>query len=153
MWSSKKKPNAGSLDITPLVDLVFLLIIFFLLSTTFIVSPGIRIDLPETISQKIRKEPKEITLSVDHTCAVYVNKELVDLDLLVTRLVGIARENPDTTVFIRGDRNAGFGCVADILGMVKHAGLHRIAIMTQTKKHHSEQYEKNGQGLVTVRYP
>jgi biopolymer transport protein ExbD len=142
MWLRAKKANGGSLDITPLVDLVFLLIIFFLLSTTFVVSPGIRIDLPQATSQKILKEKKEITVSVDQSGAVYLNKDLVDRNTLASRLAGLAQEDLDATVLIRGDRSAGFGQVVDLLGMVKQSGLHRIAIMTQPRKEPSEDQDQ-----------
>lgn len=129
-----RRAKGGSLDITPLVDMVFLLIIFFLLSTTFIVTPGIRIDLPAGSSQKIHKERKEITLSIDQTGIVYLNKEPLDPATLASRLVASAQEDRDTTVLIRGDTNTGFGKVVELLDTVKQSGLHRIAIMTQKKK-------------------
>jgi biopolymer transport protein ExbD len=151
MWRGDNRAKGGALDITPLVDLVFLLIIFFLLSTTFIVAPGIRIDLPDAASQKVHKDRQEITLSVDQTGAVYLNKDPVDPVSLGSRLSGLARENPDTTVLIRGDRNAGFGRVADILGTVKQSGLHRIAIMTQGKKGQSETKDAEAQDSTAAR--
>lgn len=134
MWLRARKARGGSVDITALVDLVFLLIIFFLLSTTFIVSPGIRIDLPEASSQRIQKERKEITLSVDESGFVYFNKDQVGPDALASRLAATAEEDPDTTVVIKGDRNTKFGGVVDLLDRVKKSGLHRIAIMTRRKK-------------------
>ncbi|AFM23448.1 ExbD/TolR family protein [Desulfomonile tiedjei] len=135
MWlSTKRKSKNSSLDITPLVDLVFLLIIFFLLSTTFNVSPGIRLDLPEASSQKIHKEKKEITVSVDQSGTIYMNKDPVDSQSLLSQLLTRAREDRDTTVLIKGDRSTAYGQMVDILGMVKQAGLHRIAILTQRKK-------------------
>ncbi len=134
MWTKNGKSKGGSLDVTPLVDLVFLLIIFFLLSTTFRVAPGIRIDLPEAASQKIRAERKEIILTVDSSGAIYVNKDLVEPEALSVRLAASALEDRDTTVLIKGDRNAGFGRMVDVLDRVKHAGLYRIAILTQKVK-------------------
>lgn len=135
MWlRTKSKAKNSSLDITPLVDLVFLLIIFFLLSTTFNVSPGIRLDLPEASSQKIHKEKKEITLSVDQSGTIYMNKDPVDVQSLLSHLLTWAHEDRDTTVLIKGDRSTAYGQMVDILGTVKQAGLHRIAIMTQSKK-------------------
>ena len=134
MWLRTRKAKGGSLDITPLVDLVFLLIIFFLLSTTFNVSPGIRLDLPEASSQKIHKERKEITLSVDQSGTIFVNKDPIDQTSLLSRLLSWAHEDRDTTVLIKGDRNTGYGQMVDILGTVKQSGFHRIAIMTQSKK-------------------
>ena len=138
MWLRTRKAKGSSLDITPLVDLVFLLIIFFLLSTTFNVSPGIRLDLPEASSQKINKERKEITLSVDQSGTIYVNKDPIDQTSLLSRLLTWAHEDRDTTVLIKGDRNTGYGQMVDILGTVKQSGLHRIAIMTQSKKDQSD---------------
>jgi len=134
MWLRARKAKGGSLDITPLVDLVFLLIIFFLLSTTFNVFPGIRLDLPAASSQKIHKDKKEITLSVDQSGVIYLNKDPVDPGSLLSRLRTWAHDDRDATVLIRGDRSTGFGKMVDILGTVKQSGLHRIAIMTQPKK-------------------
>jgi biopolymer transport protein ExbD len=134
MWRKARKTGGGEPDITPLVDMVFLLIIFFLLSTTFIVSPGIRLDLPVASSQKIQKERKEITISVDHSGAIYVNKDPVKSSLLLSQLLAWAHEDRDTLVLIKGDRNTGYGQMVDILGTVKQSGLHRIAIITLPKK-------------------
>jgi biopolymer transport protein ExbD len=114
--------------------MVFLLIIFFLLSTTFNISPGIRLDLPEASSQKIHKEKKEITLSVDQSGMIYMNKDPVPQSSLLSQLMAWANEDRDITVLIKGDRNTGYGHMVDVLGTVKQAGLHRIAIMTQHKK-------------------
>lgn len=133
MWLKGKKTKGGSLDITPLVDLVFLLIIFFLLSTTFRVSPGIKIDLPSASSQKIHTEKKEIIVSVDKSGNVYVNKDAVDPASLLSRLMQSAQEDKDTTVLIKGDREAGFGRIVDLLDTVKQTGLHRIAIVTRNR--------------------
>jgi biopolymer transport protein ExbD len=142
MWLKERKSNTTSPDITPLVDLVFLLIIFFLLSTTFRVSPGIRIDLPTASSQKIVQEKNEITLSVDQAGKIYVDKDRVEPEQLSHRLMVVAHKDRNTTVLIKGDRGAGFGRVVDVLGTVKDSGLHRIAIMTQRKK--GEQQEQVG---------
>lgn len=143
MWLRAKKAKRGAVDITALVDLVFLLIIFFLLSTTFIVSPGIRIDLPEASSQRIHKESKEITLSVDQAGLVYFNKDRVGPEALASRLGATADDDSDTTVVLKGDRNAKFGGIVDVLDTVKKSGLHRIAIMTQREKRQADDGDRN----------
>lgn len=125
-----------------MVDLVFLLIIFFLLSTTFRVSPGIRIDLPTASSQKIVQEKNEITLSVDQAGVIYLDKDRVERERLPYHLAVAAGKDPNTTVLIKGDRGTEFGHLADLLGTVKDSGLHRIAIMTQRKK--EEQHDQIG---------
>lgn len=146
MWLKDRKSKTYSLDMTPLIDLVFLLIIFFLLSTTFRVSPGIRIDLPTASSQKIVQEKNEITLSVDEAGIIYVDKDRVEPGQLSFRLAAAAHKDLNTTVLIKGDRGVGFGHVVDLLGTVKDSGLHRIAIMTQRKKDEQPEHaEESGQ--------
>ncbi|MGC8908754.1 MAG: ExbD/TolR family protein [Desulfomonilaceae bacterium] len=138
MWSQKKKARAGALDITPLVDMVFLLIIFFLLSTTFRVLPGVRVDLPEASSQKMSQERKDIVIAVDQAGLIFLDREPIERSALEARLRELAQEDNERTVFIRGDRNTNFGTMVDLLGTVKKTGLHRIAIMTHQKKEEGE---------------
>ncbi len=145
MWLKDRSQRNASPDITPLVDLVFLLIIFFLLSTTFRVSPGIRIDLPVASSQKVTHDKEEITLSVDKAGTVYLNKTPVDSHVLPHRLAAAAREAPDIMLLIRGDGEVAFSKIVDLLGTVKDCGLHRIAIMTKRKKDGANDSVKAGE--------
>ena len=78
MWTRRKHSENANLDMTPLVDIVFLLVVFFMLSTTFIVLPGIKIDLPEASSETVRLEKEEIVLSIEKGGEIYFNKERVD---------------------------------------------------------------------------
>lgn len=133
MWTRKKKSEPAALDMTPLVDMVFLLIIFFMLSTTFIVTPGIRMDLPRGSSDAIVSEKKEIVISIDKEGSVYFNKERVDDSALAAMLRATCGTNRDTAVMIRGDKEAGFGKIVQVLDMVRNSGLHRIAIVTEKK--------------------
>jgi biopolymer transport protein ExbD len=143
MWISRKTQEESSLDMTPLVDVVFLLIIFFMLSTTFIVLPGVKIDLPRAASQKIDVEKLKVVLSVDRQGELYFDKEQVDEEAMVRRLKEAASHNPDMLVLIKGDRDSAYGRNVDLLDMVRRAGLHRIAIITSKK----ESKEPKGKGV------
>ena len=65
-----------------MIDVVFLLLIFFMLSTTFIVSPGIKITLPKSSSEKLKKEKEEIRVSITENGDIYAGKEKVDISAL-----------------------------------------------------------------------
>ena len=142
MWVRKKRSDDGNLDMTPLVDVVFLLIIFFMLSTTFIVLPGIKIDLPKVSAQKIELEKTEIVLTVDDSGDLYFDQQPVDMEQMRLRLNAIASENPRTLVLLKGDRSAHYGPVIDVLNAIRTAGLNRIAIITQ-KPTNPESRENN----------
>lgn len=134
MWARKKHSPDATLDLTPLVDMVFLLNIFFMVSTTFIVMPAIRIDLPQAAAEKVEIEKDRVSVSVDTAGMLYVDQDLVDERAMRARLARIASENSRTLVLVRGDRSANYGLVVDLLDMVRQAGLHRIAIVTGRKK-------------------
>lgn len=134
MWVGKKQPEESTLDMTPLVDVVFLLIIFFMLSTTFIVLPGLKIDLPEAAAEKIEIETKKAVLSVDREGVLYFDDEQVDRGSMRQKLIEASARDPETLILLKGDRGCGYGRVVDLLDMVRQTGLTRIAIVTSTEK-------------------
>ncbi len=119
---------------TPLVDVVFLLLIFFMLSTTFIVIPGIRLDLPRASSEQVEREPEEIVLSVDEQGKLYFGETQVDDAGMRSRLQATALGGKDTQVLLKGDAQCAYGRIVDVLEMVRKSSLHRIAIVTQSGK-------------------
>ena len=137
MWSQRKKPEESMLDMTPLVDVVFLLIIFFMLSTTFIVLPGITVDLPKASSERVTVEREEIVVSVDKHGAFYFNKDPVDDETMPARLSSAGQINKDVQILLKGDENCNYGRVVELLDMVRKCGLHKVAILTAGKKRDS----------------
>ncbi|MFC1835492.1 ExbD/TolR family protein [Thermodesulfobacteriota bacterium] len=134
MWSHRKKTEESSLDMTPLVDVVFLLIIFFMLSTTFVVLPGIRVDLPKASSERITLEREEIVLSVDVKGAFYFNEEGVDDETMLRRLRSAAESDKEIQILLKGDTGCNYGRVVLLLDMIRTCKLHRVAIMTSKKQ-------------------
>ena len=134
MWTHRKKAEESSLDMTPLVDVVFLLIIFFMLSTTFIVLPGIRVDLPKAASERITLVPEEIVLSVDDKGVFYFNKDDVDDETMLQRLRMVSQSDKEVQILLKGDTGCNYGRVVQLLDMIRSCKLHRVAIMTR-KKH------------------
>lgn len=131
MWTHKKKADDASLDMTPLVDMVFLLIIFFMLSTTFIIAPGIRLDLPRAAAEKVQLENKELVLSIDKNGVFYLDHDRIEDQTLQRMLEEAARDDRRLLALVRGDRQSNFGRIVELLAMIRKAGLSRIAIVTE----------------------
>lgn len=111
-------------DLTPVIDMVFLLLIFFLVATTFQQTEReMKIALPAAeASGPISLALREIVVNVTENGRIVVaGREIADDDLrtLVTEAV---RANPDQKVSVRADRGASYGDVARILGICKAAG-------------------------------
>ena len=129
-----KRRDAITPDITPMVDVVFLLLIFFMLSTTFIVSPGIRIDLPQAEAEPVRRERQDLRVKIAAEGVLYVDDQRLSPEDLVERLRAAARTDQDTLVVIEADENTAHKHVVEVMDRAKGAGLHRLAIATRPKR-------------------
>ncbi len=139
-----KRRNGGSLilEMTPLIDVVFLLLIFFMLATTFDESTAFKIELPKTSVQKTVKSIKEIQLLVDKEKNIYlkynlnskVNQEKVNEKDFVSILSAKLKESENKSVIISADKSIDYGYVVEIMGLVKEAGAEAINIDTVIKR-------------------
>jgi biopolymer transport protein ExbD len=120
------------LDLTPLVDTVLNLLIFFMLSSSFAFQPGIRVRLPEAASKE--EEPKQdLVLVLTQDQRLYLNDQPVQLADLDRRLRERLRERNDAVVILKADREVLHGRVVEVMDIVKEAGATRLAIATEPK--------------------
>jgi biopolymer transport protein ExbD len=127
-------------DITPLIDVVLLLVVFFMLTTTFIGAPAIKVDLPTSSAKEISKEQKEVKITITKDGKIYVDRatggsgDPISLKELGKLLNKTARENRDTMVIVRADENTTHGNVVTVMDLAKKSGLNKLAIATKPEK-------------------
>ena len=131
-FKRQEKNDSFSIDIAPLVDVVFLLLIFFMLSTTFEVNPGIKVNLPESSAKEIQKEKKEIKIVITKTGTIYYNGKIVNLNELKRRFKSI--KDKKTLIIIEADKFSFYGNVVSVMDIAKQNGLNNFAIATKQKK-------------------
>ena len=120
----------GQLDIAPLIDVMFLLLIFFMLTSNFVVQPGIKVSLPKAISSEvIRSENLIVTLTGQDL--LFLNDEPVTVQQLIPQIRQAAQENK--TVLLKADTNASLGRIVEIWDMCREAGIPQINIATNQK--------------------
>lgn len=134
MQFSERTKTDASLDITPVVDTVFNLLIFFALSLNFIVTPGIKVNLPDAVTEEIIREREEVIIVMDKNDSIFVNGNPVSFDQISSVLTKSAQENKDTLVIIQADQEVSHGKVVRMMDTAKRAGLTRLAIATSTMK-------------------
>lgn len=122
------------IDLTPLVDTVFLLLIFFMLSSAFVITPGIKVELPKAAYERVFREKKEIRVSITRKNRIYVDRKRVNLKELEKIFRERAKRAPQTMVIIRADSRALHGKVVEVMDLAKSAGLSKLAIATRPKK-------------------
>jgi biopolymer transport protein ExbD len=122
-------------DLTPLIDVVFLLLIFFMVSTTFIRETQLRIDLPEASGELQEIEDEVIEITVDRRGDYAVNDRLLVNNELATLLRAlrevVAERDPSSRVIITADANASHQAVVRAMDAAGQVGLSRISITTR----------------------
>ncbi|MCM8791619.1 MAG: biopolymer transporter ExbD [Candidatus Omnitrophica bacterium] len=115
------------IDIAPLVDMIFQLLIFFMLTSSFIIQQGIRVNLPRAItSEMVKRENIEISISAENV--IYLNEQVVTLQELKEILNNFNRK--DISVLIKADRRAILGRVVEVWDILREVGLSHINIAT-----------------------
>jgi len=132
-FKAAAKKGSNLLDITPVVDTVFNLLIFFALSLNFISTPGIRVNLPKSSAPEIAQDRKDIRVIIRSSGELYVGEAPVDLKNLADRLQKAANANIDTQVLIQADERVPHGKVVEIMDLARKSGLHRLAIVTRPR--------------------
>jgi biopolymer transport protein ExbD len=129
-----KQREEPRLDMTPMVDVVFLLLIFFMISTTFVESPGISIKLPESSSQTIDREPKELKVYLSQEGDIYHGEKKISIDDFKNLLFEHQADAKQTTVLLLADQESRHGKVVILMDLARDAGFTKLAIATEQRK-------------------
>ncbi len=120
------------LELTPLIDVVFLLLIFFMVSTTFVNEPaGLAIDLPRSENRDLIPEGTDVAIQLAADGRVFVDEQPVAGDELRARLTAAALEDPATMVVLRADAAIEYGRVVQVMDLARDLGLRNFAIATE----------------------
>ena len=116
-----------SMDFAPLIDVVFLLLIFFMLTSSYIFQPGIRVNLPRAITSEALSE-KNIVITITAENLIYVDGKLVTISELSSRLKDVS--DLRRSILIKADEKASLGRVVKIWDICRQSGISRVNIAT-----------------------
>jgi len=121
----------GSINTTPLVDVMLVLLIIFLI-TVPVVTHTVPVSLPRETNQPTQTRPQNINISVDKNGAIYWNQsKLADQAALQAKLLGVSGQVPQPEVHIWGDQNAHYESVGEVLFACQRAGIQKVGFITQ----------------------
>jgi len=134
-----KKKESPDVNLTPLIDVVFLLLIFFMVSTTFKKDTAIKVDLPESSAKTVKQKNKIFEIVVDSKGRYYlnnreqlVNQEIKTMKQILSKHLGKNSEKP---LIIRADSKAPHGSVVLVMDAARQLGILNLSIATtQTKQ-------------------
>ena len=122
-----------SLDMTPLIDVVFLLLIFFMLTASFTQAQRLKVELPKAEQGEAIKDPaKNWVIEIDAEGNYALNGEALAGDQLILRLRELPERTDDTVILIRADAKTEHQAVVQALDAARAAGLLHIGLATET---------------------
>ncbi|MFT5206943.1 MAG: biopolymer transport protein ExbD [Candidatus Omnitrophota bacterium] len=119
--------NKGQIDIAPLVDVMFLLLIFFMLTSNFILQPGIKVRLPHAVTSEII-ESENLIISVTGQDLLYLNFKPTQIGAVTEKLKEAAQN--DASVLIKADIAASLGRIVEIWDLCRQLGIDKVNIAT-----------------------
>ena len=122
-----------ALNLTSLIDVMFLLVIFFAVSTTFRVYSGLSVNLPKARSERIAEDKKTMKAVLTETGEIYLDNEEVARDDLFNTLRRMQRKSKVSLFVLEADEDAKHGRAVELMDAARQAGIPRLAIATETE--------------------
>jgi biopolymer transport protein ExbD len=127
-----RRRGTALVELTPLIDIVFQLLIFFLLTATFQNNPAFRVQLPKAENRDTVQEPKAVVVTLSAAGEIEVDGEVVDERELELRLCAAAQDGETTGVNIKADEATQHQFVVTVMDVAKTCGLQKLGILHGT---------------------
>ena len=129
----RQNDDDSAIDITPMLDIVFIMLIFFVVTTSFVKESGIDVNRP-TASTAERKETGSILVAISMDNNVWIDKRRIDPDAIRPNIERLHAENPEGAVVIQADKASTSGLLVKVMDQIRLAGVTNISIAAQAKR-------------------
>jgi biopolymer transport protein ExbD/biopolymer transport protein TolR len=126
----QKRRTDYLVDITPLVDVVFLMLIFFMISTSFNVASSLKLELPSSHATAQHKDKQQVTISISANGQLHVQEDAVDDAGLRKRILNYSHGDPNMRVVLRADAEARHKRVVFVLDTLRDLNMGKVGIAT-----------------------
>jgi biopolymer transport protein ExbD len=130
MARKSREEEETEINITPMLDIVFIMLIFFIVTTSFVKETGIDPRRPQAETAR-RAERANILIAVAENGQIWMNKRAVELGQVRNMVVAALAENPESRVVIFADTESETGAVIDLMDQVRLGGVYNIALAAE----------------------
>jgi biopolymer transport protein ExbD len=127
---SSEEESEASVDITPMLDVVFIMLIFFIVTATFVKESGIDVNRPQAQTAVV-KEKANILVAIDASNNVWINRRQIDIRSVRPNIERLHAENPKGTVVIQADRDSTNEILVQVMDASRLAGVYEIALAAE----------------------
>lgn len=117
----------AAIDLTPMLDVVFIMLIFFIVTASFVKEAGIDVNRPEAATA-VKKERANILIAISEKNEVWMNKRRVDVRAVQANIERLHAENPQGTVVIQADKKATTETLIKVMDASRAAGVYDVSI-------------------------
>jgi len=121
------------INITSLIDVIFMLLLFFMITSTFLEQPGIKLELP-TAKTSAHAEPQEYVLTVDKKGGLFLNRQALALDGLEAEIRRVLPKMKDGALVLKADQDVSHGLVVRVMDLAKRGGVRKLIIGTKPER-------------------
>jgi len=118
------------INITPMLDLAYVLLVIFIIMTTAAVQ-GIKVNLPKASNQPSLAKPKTVAITIDNSGKIFLDAVPVSMDGLAAQLKIKKAQDPDVPVVVRGDGATQYKNVVDVLALLGQLNITQLGLVTQ----------------------
>jgi biopolymer transport protein ExbD len=129
---TRREAEEAAIDLTPMLDVVFIMLIFFIVTTSFVKEAGIDVLKPK--AAKAQSKPSAtIFVAIRGNGEIWLDKRAVDVERVGATIEKLLAESPTDTVIVQADKEAKHGVVVSVMDQIKLAGIDKISIAAETK--------------------
>ena len=126
----KRIREESNLDLTPMLDIVFIMLIFFIVTTSFIKESGIEVNRP-TAETAERDQKGNILVAISENNEIFIDRRKVDLRAIRPNIIRLKAENPEGSVIIQADKASQTGLLVEAMDQIRLAGVQEISIAAE----------------------
>jgi biopolymer transport protein ExbD len=124
----KRSEDQAEIDMTPMLDIVFIMLIFFIVTATFTKESGIDLSRPDTSAEQQKTEKKSIVIQISDTDAIFIEGRRIDLRAVRANVERMHAENPDAPAVILAQPGAHNGTLVEVLDAARQAQVFNVSI-------------------------
>ena len=131
----RKKHTSGDdeaqVDMTPMLDIVFIMLIFFIVTTSFVKEKGLDVNRPENKNQS-NNPSKSLSIRIDEMGTIIMNGREVDIRRVIANIQTYLAENPTDSASIQAHENTEHGVVVEVMNQAKEAGINKVSVLVKS---------------------
>jgi len=129
---NRREAEEAAIDLTPMLDVVFIMLIFFIVTTSFVKEAGISVQKPKASNAQSQAKAT-IFVAVKANGEIWLDKRPVDVERVGATIEKLLAESPSDTVIVQADKEAKHGVVVSVMDQIKLAGIDKIVVAAETK--------------------